>query len=214
MKLAVGSGLLIGSAALSGNAVKADNGLVELAESYLKLVTDESAAANLQAKVAGLSAEDYLRFYELAANKVAVLADPQEPGAKQKTNTAVALQRRLMAKALSEFSKPVNQLQPAEVLKLTDADIKVAPPTSKGNGQVLFKPLSAPCYNYTYNAYLSFAPGIFPNYINYYAAAGAPNCGDTDLEVLCPGYKSNMHYCTSPGSAYISALRALVSCKS
>lgn len=45
-------------------------------------------------------------------------------------------------------------------------------------------------------------------YSTYYAAAGAPNCSDIDLEIVYAGYRNTLWSTTPSGSVYLAFLRA------
>lgn len=91
-----------------------------------------------------------------------------------------------MQVSIDKFKRPVNQLTVNELVSIISDDLLRAIPTTGGRGRAnsVQKPLSAPCYVYTYAAgrYPWVYWGIFP--FNYYAAAGSPACGDVDLELL------------------------------
>lgn len=186
MKLAASTGVLLGSAGLTYRAY-AQGGSIDyssLVRRYLGLSKDEATAQALLAEIESLTAEQYLAFYELAAARVAEMAAPYEPDVKNKTLAAVDDQRRLMAEALKTYGRPYNKLTWPEKATLMDGKRTPQLVETRGSkGRGLQRPrMQAPCFTYTYNAYLSFLPG-FPNHISFYAAAGAPNCGDVDLEI-------------------------------
>lgn len=180
----------------------------DLVKRYLGTAKDEATTQALLAEIEALTAEQYLAFYELAASRVAEMAAPYEPNVKDKTLAAVDDHKGLMAEALKIYGRPYNKLTWQEKAALTLAKRKSGLTEIRGSkGRGLQRPrMQAPCFTYTYNAYLSFLIAA-PNYITYYPAAGAPNCGDVDLEILYGNFCSTLYYWTNPGSLYISALR-------
>lgn len=205
MRLAVSTGVLLGSAGLTSRT-HAQGGSIDyssLVSRYLGPAKDEATGKALLAEIEALTAEQYLTFYELAASRVAEMAAPYEPGVKDKTRAAVDDHKRLMAEALKAYGRPYNKLTWQE--KATLVDVK---PTSRltetrgSKGRGLQRPrMQVPCFTYTRNAFISLLPA-WPNYINYYPAAGAPACGDVDLEIVYGGRTSTMYQATSPGFMY------------
>lgn len=210
LKLASSTGVLLASAGITyrTHAQSESIDYASLVKRYLGPAKDEATAQALLAEIEALTAEQYLTFYELAASRVAEMAAPYEPDVKDKTLAAVDDQKRLMVEALRAYGRPYNKLTWQEKATLTLAKTASQLTESRGSkGRGLQRPLmQTPCFTYTRNAYLSFLPG-WPNYITYYPAAGAPACGDIDLEIVYGGYTSTMYWATSPGFAYLTALR-------
>lgn len=113
------------------------------------------------------------------------MAAPYELDVKDKTLAAVDHHKHLMAAALKTYGRPYHKLTWQEKATLMDVKRTSRLTETRGSkGRGLQRPrMQAPCFTYTYNAYLSFFIAA-PNYIAYYAAAGAPNWGDIDLEIL------------------------------
>lgn len=210
MKLAASTGVLLGSAGLT-HRTHAQGGIdyASLVRRYLGPVKDEATAQALLAEIEALTVEQYLTFYELAASRVAEMAAPYEPEVKDKTLAAVDDHKRLMAEALKTYGRPYNKLTWPEKATLMDLKRTSGLTETRGSkGRGLQRPrMQAPCFTYTRNAYISLLPA-WPNYINYYPAAGAPACGDVDLEIVYGGYTSTMYQATSPGFLYLSSLLA------
>ena len=214
----LGGVLVAGLAATSANiplAFAQPSKIEDLVQRYLSTSVQLESIQAWNNEYASLSAEELIRFNYALAQAVIKLATPFEPGVKARAEEARLLRNTMVQISVSDYGKPFNQLEVSKLFEVADkaqAQLKTQgnSPALKAIGKTgLMKPTNQgwPCFNYTRNASLTIATSL-PNCVGYLQAAGAPKCGDPDLELRYSGYKTSMVNTNANGATYISALWA------
>ena len=200
LKVAAGSSALASSFSVLGfpkvTLGQSANKLDDLVTNFFANGRSEELIQKDQATRLSLTDDEYESFVKLSGEHVKKLAGSFESDVNAKVDNAIAAIKELNVISKKASGVSIHKLSREDFAKLIDKNDQLLRKhrgrvASSGKGVGLSRPLSAPCYFYHYQAYLGW--GItYPNYTNYYAAAGSPACGDTDLEITYSGYKNTL----------------------